>query len=152
MFQVSALPYAPFAALFSLDDAALARRRARRVVAGPADPCRVSLADAAPGETLLLLHHVHQPADTPFRASHAIYVREHAVQAYPAPGEMPAALARRTLSLRAFDSAGELIAGDLAEGGEAAPTIAALFADQAVAYLHAHYARFGCYAARIDRV
>jgi len=151
MFQVSALPYAPFAPLFSLDAAALARRRARRIVAGTADPCRVSLTDATPGETVLLLHHVHQPADTPFHASHAIYVREHAVQAHPAPGEMPPALACRTLSLRAFDAAGELIAGDLAEGSDAAPAIARLFADPAVAYLHAHYARFGCYAARIDR-
>ena len=40
---------------------------------------------------------------------------------------------------------------DLFEGADLAAGIERLFADPAVAYLHAHYARRGCYAARIDR-
>lgn len=152
MFQVSALPREEFADLFALDDAALGRRRARRMPAPPGSPCRVSLIDARPGETVVLVNHTHQPADTPFRGSHAIYVRETAERALPLPGEMPPALASRTLSLRGFDDAGMLVAADLAEGRAAAETIERLLADPAIAFLHAHYARFGCYAARIDRV
>ena len=37
------------------------------------------------------------------------------------------------------------------EGEAAAPVIERMLADPGVAYLHAHYAKPGCYAARIDR-
>ena len=37
------------------------------------------------------------------------------------------------------------------EGVDLEPLIAKMFADDAVAYLHAHNARRGCFAARVDR-
>ena len=153
MFQILPLPYAPFADLFELDDAGLAARRARRVVADafPGYPCRVSLDDAQPGETLILVHHTHQPTETPYRASHAVYVREGAAAASPAPGAVPPMLLRRPISLRAFDAAGMMRAADLAEGEAVGPAIRDLFADPAVAEVHLHNAKPGCYAARAVR-
>ncbi len=81
MFQIQALPAAPFTPLFELPEDELAARGAVRRVADakPGFPCRVSLADAEPGETVILAHYEHQPADSPFRASHAVYVRKDAV-------------------------------------------------------------------------
>lgn len=76
MFQFVPLSYPPFAPLFALDDAALVQHCARRVIAGDGAPCRVSLDDAVPGETLLLINYVHQPAANPYHAMHAIFVRE----------------------------------------------------------------------------
>ena len=151
-FTVSSLPIEPFAPLFALDDDALAERGMLRVVADApfAFPCRVTLEDAAPGETLILLNHQHQPADTPFRASHAIYVREAARAPASTTDVLPPALRRRLLSLRGFDAAGMLRDADVVEGAAAAPVIARMLADPGVAYLHAHYAKPGCYAARID--
>jgi hypothetical protein len=130
--------------------------RARGVVRRTADhspgfPCRVSLRDAEPGETVLLLNYEHQPADTPYRASHAIYVREGAVEARPGVGEVPDVLRRRLLSVRAFDADGMMVDADVAEGGALEPVIARLFGDPAVAYLHVHNAKPGCYAARVER-
>jgi hypothetical protein len=58
---------------------------------------------------------------------------------------------RRVISLRAFDEDGMLIDADLAEGSMLEPVIGRLFASPQAAYLHAHYAKPGCYAARIDR-
>lgn len=149
-FRISALPYAPFAPLFAMDDAALHARGARRMVADatPGFPCRVSLEDAAIGETLILVHHEHHTADTPFRASHAIYVREGAVEARPAPDAVPALLRTRLLSLRGFDEGGMMVAADAVEGTALEPAIDAMFADPAVASIHLHYAKPGCYAAR----
>jgi hypothetical protein len=151
-FTVSSLPLEPFAPLFALDDAALAARDMLRVVADArfAFPCRVSLEDAEPGERLILLNYEHQPAESPFRASHAIYVREGATPA-AASDALPPALRRRLLSLRAFDQAGMLRDADVTPGAEAEPVIVRMLADPGVAYLHAHYAKPGCYAARIDR-
>lgn len=139
--------------MFALPDAALAAHNARRVVAQPRGsyPCRVSLADAQPGETLILVNYEHQPAASPFRASHAIYVREGATQARPAAGEVPALFRSRLLSLRGFGDDGMIHAADLAEGAVLEPAITAMLADPTVAYIHLHYAKPGCYAARVDR-
>jgi hypothetical protein len=58
---------------------------------------------------------------------------------------------RRLLSVRAFDARGMMLDAEVVEGVELEPVIARLFADPAVAYLHAHNARRGCYSGRIDR-
>jgi hypothetical protein len=153
-FQIRPLPRARFAPLFGRDDADLAREGVlvRTADARPGFPCRVSLEDAEPGERVLLLNYEHQGADTPFRARHAIYVREAAVEAQPQPGEVPEVLRRRTLSLRAFDAEGLLRDADLAEGDAIAGAIERLLAHPDTADLHLHYARMGCYAARVARV
>jgi hypothetical protein len=152
VYAVTSLPAEPFAPLFAMDDEALAARGARRVVADVAlgFPCRISLDDAKPGETLILVNYEHQSAPTPFRASHAIFVREGA-RPVATVDEMPPALRRRLLALRAFDADGMMRAADIVEGAQAQSLIENLFENPEIAYLHAHYAKWGCYAARIDR-
>ncbi|MBL8769734.1 MAG: DUF1203 domain-containing protein [Phenylobacterium sp.] len=152
-FVVRPLSVAAFRPLFALSDAELAARGVlRRRVEGPGAPCRVTLVDAAPGESVLLLNYEHQPADTPFRASHAIFVREAAEDRTFAPGEIPPAFAARAhLSLRAFDSDGMMVDAELAPTAELPAAIERLLDSAGAAYLHAHYAGAGCFAARIDR-
>lgn len=152
-FTVSSLPLEPFAPLFALDDQALAGRGMLRVTADApfAFPCRVTLDDAEPGQTLILLNHEHQDADTPFRSRYAIYVSESAKGSTSTTGALPPALRRRLLSLRGFDAAGMLLDADVVEGANAVPVIERMLENPGVAYLHAHYAKPGCYAARIDR-
>jgi hypothetical protein len=142
----------PFRSLFALGDGQLAEHLARRVVADekPGYPCRVSLEDAEPGETLVLVNYEHLPERTPYRASHAIYVREAAREKYDSE-EVPEAMHRRILSLRAFDASGMLVAADLATGNEIAPLARSLLALPGVAVVHAHHAKQGCFAARIER-
>ena len=152
-FRIVGLSADQFAPLFSLSDEDLRRHGARRQVADrtPGFPCRVSLRDAEPGETVLLIHYEHQPADTPYRAGHAIYVRAGAEEAKPAAGEVPDVLRRRLLSVRAFDSNGMMVEADVVEGKALEPIIDRLFSNPAVAYLHLHNAKPGCYAARVER-
>lgn len=119
--------------------------------ARPGFPCRVSLEDAEPGEVVLLTHFQHQAAATPFRASHAIYVRETARERWDAVNLVPPALAGRQLSLRAFDRDGWLVGGKLVPGADLLDVARELLANPAVAGLHAHYAAFGCYAAWVGR-
>ena len=152
-FRLSGLPAEPFADLFSLSDEALAERRAMRVVADQEHgyPCRISLTDAKPGQSLILLNYEHQSADTPFRSTHAIYIREGEEQ-YDRINEVPDQLRRRLLSVRGFDEQGMLRDADVTQGTALEPVIDRLFADAKIAYLHIHIARPGCYAARVDRV
>jgi hypothetical protein len=139
--------------LFGLPDEQLARRGVRRVVADApfGFPDRIEISDAAPGESLLLLNYLHQPADTPYRSGHAIFVREREVAPTDLVGEIPPAMRARPLSLRAFDAEDLMIDADLVDGAEAETLIERFLADPKAAYLHAHYARRGCYAGRIER-
>lgn len=152
-FVISGLDPAPFAALFGQPDTVLAAQGVlrHRVESKPSAPCRISLEDAEPGETVLLLNHEHLAADTPYRSRHAIYVRETPAPAARYVDEVPPALAVRLLSVRAFDAADMMIDADVVEGADLPAVIERLFADPRAAYLHAHYARRGCFAARIDR-
>ena len=57
----------------------------------------------------------------------------------------------RPLGLRGFDSGAMLLDARLAAAGEADAAIGQLFANPAIAYIHAHNAAHGCFVARIDR-
>ena len=150
-FSVHGLSPDPFAPLYGLSDDALAKRRARRVVVnGTGFPERIEMRDGQVGETLLLVNFEHQPADTPYRSSHAVYVREGATE--PWSGDhLPEVMRRRLLSLRGFSADGSMVDADVTEGTAAEAVIERLLADPRIAYIHAHYAKPGCYAARIDR-
>lgn len=152
-FRISGLPAEPFADLFALSDEALAERHAVRVVAESDSgyPCRISLTDARRGQTLILVNYEHQPADSPYRSNYAIYVRDGEEQ-YDRVNDVPDQLRRRLLSVRGFDQHGMLLDADVTQGTELEALIDRLFSNQAVAYLHVHNARPGCYAARVDRV
>ena len=151
-FRVTGLDPDLFVDLHHLSDGELAARGARRmgVEQKPNAPCRISLDDAEIGETVLLLNYDHQPADTPYRQQGPIFIRQTRAR-FDGFDVIPPALARRPLSLRGFDRCHMMIEADLVDGGDGGPLIERFFANGNVAYIHAHYARRGCFAARIDR-
>jgi hypothetical protein len=53
--------------------------------------------------------------------------------------------------MRAYDDKDMLVGADVIETAEIDQLIQQFFADSRVALLHAHYARPGCFACRIDR-
>jgi hypothetical protein len=153
-FIVTGLPVETFAPLFGLSDEALAENGALRVTAAATGryPCRVGLEDAPAGQTLLLVNYQHQDAATPYRSNYAIYVSEAARQTRQLqPGELPPVLRGRPIALRAFDAAGMLIGAELALNDDVDAAIGRRFADPEAAYVHAHNAAYGCFAARVDR-
>lgn len=153
-FRIQALSPALFLPLFDLDDAALAAIGARRMIADAphAAPCRVSLADAEPGERLLLVNHRHLDAPaSPYRGEGPIFVREGVVQAVPATGEVPDMLGRRLLSARVYDADWMMTDADVVEGRDLADRLEAWFADPAVSTIHLHTARRGCFMAAASR-
>ena len=153
-FRISGLPIERFEHMLDVDDAdELAKAGAVQLTVDEAHayPCRVSLQDAAPGEQVLLLNFTHQPADSPYRASGPIFVRRAARGRHVAVDEVPEQQRRRLLSVRAYDARDWIVAAEVTPGAELEAVIERFFADPAVAYLHLHNARPGCYAARVDR-
>lgn len=153
-FRIRGLDPAPFVHLYGMSEGDLLAAGVRRVIADgrPVFPDRVELRDARAGESVLLLNYTHQPADTPFHSRYAIYVLEGAETVFDRADHVPEALRSRPISLRAFDEAGMLLRAELAEGLAVEGAIRNLLDDRGVAYLHAHYAAPGCYAARVDRL
>lgn len=153
-FRITGLASEPFEPLYGRPADELARLGIERHVAEskPGFPDRIALREAEPGETVLLLNYEHQPASTPYRASHAIFVIEGERRRFDAIDTVPAVLRARMLSVRAFDARGAMRDADLADGREVEALIERLFVRDDVAYLHVHYAKRGCYAARVDRV
>jgi len=152
-YKIAGLDPSKFTHLIGLDEEDLAAQGAVRMTADarPGFPCRITLDDAEIGETLLLVNHCSHDGDNPYRATHAIFVNESATEAAIYVDEVPPALDRRVLSLRAFDQAGMMTDAALAQPGEADAVIRRLLASDAVDHVDAHNATRGCFAARIDR-
>lgn len=152
-YRITGLDAAPFRPLFGLSDVELFRRGVHRVVVREAHsaPDRIELRDAEPGESVLLLNHVYLDVNSPYRGAHAIYVREWAETTFDGVDQIPDSLQRRLISLRAFDADGMMVDADVIDGAALAGLIGRFFDRQDVAFLHAHHARRGCYAARVER-
>lgn len=156
-FVIEGIDPKPFAGLFDADDADLAAAGAirRRADAAPGYPCRVTLEDAALGDTLLLVHYESHPAPTPYRSAYAIYVNEKATTPARYVDEIPPVMRRRPIALRIFDQDSMLIGADLVLGGtdgaDVRDAILRAFDRPTAAYIHAHNAAHGCFAAAIRR-
>lgn len=152
-YRIRGLSPAPFAHLYGLNKAALAAHGVERCIAdAPSSyPDRIEMRDAQVGEALLLLNHMHQPAASPYRASHAIFVIEGAIKTYDAVDAIPEVMAHRLLSLRGFNAAHKIADGRVVAGSDADAAIRDMLADPQVQYIHAHNAAHGCYAGLIER-
>lgn len=152
-FRIRGLNPDPFRRYYGLSDAALAAEGVVRyhVDEYPGFPDRVTMQDMAPGDTALLLNYEHLPVASPYRSRHAIFVKEGAETPYEALDTVPEAMRRRIVALRGFDGRGFILDADLAEGDAIAPLIRRLFDNPDIAWVHAHYAKHGCYSGLIER-
>ncbi len=152
-FHIRGVDAEAFAPLFQLDEGALEALGAQRVFADASDlyPCRIALRRVAKGEELLLLNHAHQTTQTsPYRSAGPIFVSRSA-RTGSYRGELPPMLRDRLLSLRAYDDKAFIVDAEVAEGGDVLRLIERFLADPKVAHVDAHFARRGCFAARIER-
>lgn len=152
-YRITGLSPESFAHLIGADEVTLSRHGAVRVTA-EADrgwPCRISLQDAGAGESVILVNHISHNVATPYRSAYAIYVREAAHRAVEYIDQPPPVFEGRPIALRAFDRDGMLCTAALALDGDADAKIRALFDDEEIAYIHAHNAAHGCFAAKVER-
>ena len=152
-YIIKSLDLNDFRHLFGLDDKTLAEQNVQRmtVTDKPGYPCRVTLEDSEVGESVLLLNYEHLPVDSPYRSAHALFVRENATASASFENEIPEYLQNRQLSVRSFDTSGNMVDADTCSGGELELLIERLLDDELADYLHVHNAARGCYLARVER-
>lgn len=152
-FQLVGLEHTQFDALFEKSEGELRSQGiVRRVAtAQPGYPCRISLEDAAIGEEVLLLPHWHHRVDSPYRALGPIYIRRDVTQAVLSPGVVPAYVASRLMSLRAYDRDHMMVAADVCAGTGVSDHLIDMFGDPVVSYIHLHNAKQGCFSCAAAR-
>ncbi len=153
-FQVVAADKNNFEHLFNLADDELANLGVIRKVADqhPGYPCRVSLQDAAVGETIILTAFAHHAVSSPYQANGPVYIRKNAETAKPTMNEIPAMLLHRQLSVRAYNRTAMMLSSRVTDGHKLNEVIQDCFADAEVDYLHIHNAGPGCYNCAVQRV
>ena len=151
-YRISGLDPQLFKGVYGASEATLAGQGAVRmkVDAQPGYPCRVSLVDAAVGESVLLLPHRLERSG-PYAFTYAIFVRENAADAATYVDEVPPVFTSRQLSLRGFDKHDMVAATALAQPGRADAALREILEDPAISYIDVHNAIPGCFAARVER-
>jgi hypothetical protein len=152
-YRITGLPAALFVDLQQASDDELQQRGVERHIVESANsaPCRISLEDAEPGEEVLLFTFAHQPAASPYASSGPIFIRRSADRTFDALNTIPEQQRRRLLSVRAYDDTDHIVDAEVTPGAELESLIDRFFEKRQVRYLHVHYARYGCYACRVDR-
>ena len=152
-FLITGLPVEQFSGFFAMSDEELSLHNGRRCVADskPGFPCRVSLVDAEPGETLILVPYQHHAVNGPYQSSGPVFVRERAKPAELNVNELPEVVKHRLISVRAYSEDAWMLASAAVEGRDLERQIADCFANEKVAYLHLHNAKPGCFSCRVDR-
>jgi hypothetical protein len=124
-----------------------------RVVAdtGGGFPCRRCLRDAAPGDELLLLGYDPFAVASPYAGRGPVYVHAGPCPAHVDDGELPPAVAARSLlSVRGYDAAGRIVDTDVLAPAGVRARATAMLEDAGADFVHVHCAGPGCFLVRMD--
>jgi Protein of unknown function (DUF1203) len=152
-FQIQALDDSIFTSFLDKTDTELSTMGAKRMLVKekPGTPCRISLADAEVGEEVILLPYEHHAAHSPYQSSGPIFIRKNVEKARLGVNEIPLMLHHRLLSLRAYDTDAMMTDAMVVEGKDLEESLYFMFDNVAVAYIHIHNARPGCYNCLVKR-
>lgn len=153
MFQIVPLKAADFTHLQGKPDEELEAMGAKAYIAEPGGgyPCRLTLEGAQPGERVILFNYEHLPEKSPYHSKYAIFIREGVKEIVPEQGSVPKMIEGRPISVRAFSEGQMLLQATVIDGSDAAACFETMFANPDVAYLHMHFAAYGCYIAAVER-
>lgn len=124
----------------------------RRVIAEGGEPCRDVLRRARPGEALLLASFSPFGQEGPYREFGPVFVlaepsdEEVGRQTLPTNGYL-----RERFVLRAYSADERILDAAMVTPAEAEATLARFLASEDVAFVHARFPVYGCFACRIDR-
>ena len=153
-FICKGLDHSQFKHLFGLTNAELKEKGVIAYVADskPGFPCRVTLKDVQPGERLLLLNYTHLDVDSPYRASHAIFVSDGANTKNCSINQVPETIRNRPVSIRGYDNRHMMVEANAVEGCESKQAIQKILANSDVSYIQVHTAKQGCFLTNVERI
>jgi hypothetical protein len=118
--------------------------------ASPGYPCRHCLRDPAVGDAMLLFSYSPFAGPAPYRTVGPVFVHADGCAAPADAGAVPAMLRTRLLAVRAYDGDDHIVAGEVVDGHAVEALLTTLLDDRRARYLLVHFARYGCYACRVE--
>ena len=129
------------------------RTRGERVIADAPHsfPCRHCLADALPGEEMVLAPHSPFEMEGPYREVGPVFVHAEACAGPDRTDVLPDDLRRAPRVLRAYDADGRIHTGELASPEELDTALEKLLADEEVAEVQVRSLSHGCFLFAVTR-
>lgn len=120
----------------------------------PGFPCRACLRDAAVGDEVVLVSHDpfagwEAGEQSPYRSAGPVFVHLRDCSAEVDTDRVPVQLARRQVSVRAFDRSAMMVDARVVDGAELDSALETLSARDGVARVFVHNAGPGCFAASV---
>lgn len=124
----------------------------RRVIAEGGEPCRDVLRRAEPGEELILASFSPFTVAGPYREFGPVFILANEQNESASRDALPAnGYLRERFVLRAYSAGEEILDAELVTPADADATLARFFARDDVAFVHARFPTYGCFACRVDR-
>jgi hypothetical protein len=125
----------------------------RRLVAEGGEPCRDVLRRAQAGEELILASFSPFLEEGPYREFGPVFILAHASEQDALREELPTSQGylREHFVLRAYSSREEILDAAMVTPADAEATLETFLARPEVAFVHARFPLYGCFACRIDR-
>lgn len=122
------------------------------------EPCRDVLRRARPGEELILASFSPFAQAGPYREFGPVFVLANPSSdempvgtSFPTSGEDPEAYFNDRLVLRAYSRDERIVSSEMVEAAEAPAVARRLLTAPEVAFLHARFPTYGCFACRIEQ-
>ncbi|MGH9365251.1 MAG: DUF1203 domain-containing protein [Thermoanaerobaculia bacterium] len=132
----------------------------RRTVAKGNEPCRDVLRRAAPGEQLILASFSPFVAEGPYHEYGPVFVlanpsgetvRRDVLPLHPAPGSSMEPYLREQFVLRAYSKDESIVGAEMVTAETVSEVLDRFLGSPEVAFVHARFPLYGCFACRIDR-
>jgi len=129
-------------------------QQVRRVVAEGGEPCRDVLRRARAGEELILASFSPFAEEGPYREFGPVFILADASEEDVPREALPVTQGylRERFVLRAYSPREEILDAAMVTPDEAEETLASFLANPEVAFVHARFPVYGCFACRIDRL
>jgi hypothetical protein len=125
----------------------------QRLIAAGGEPCRDVLRRAQPGEELILASFSPFAKSGPYKEFGPVFVLAHDSDEQPARAALPIEVGylRERFVLRAYSDAESIVDASLVTPDDAEATLARFLDSPKVAFVHARFPTYGCFALRVDR-
>ena len=123
----------------------------RLAISTTAAPCRSCLRVTSPEERLIAF--AHQPFSTngPYAEVGPVFIHADDCSPYAEPNKFPADFVQRCLTMRGYNERGTIETAELSTPGDPEASIARLFGDERVRFIHVRNPAWGCYDFQVDR-
>ena len=115
-------------------------------------PCRSCLRLSQVGEPLIVFAHRPFDFDGPYAEVGPIFIHADPCEPYADARRFPPDFATRCLTMRGYNDRGTIQTAELSQPGEPEATLARLFADERVRFVHVRNPAWGCYDFAVERV